>query len=55
MCFDLLEIPSLEAIDFPADESVWMTMLTEAERIAELNSWMKFLIASDSTDAWVIA
>ena len=43
ICFDFLEIPSLDAIVFPAYESVLRLMtviLTSCERIADLNSWM---------------
>ena len=35
-------------ICFPADESVWTAMLTEDDKMAELNSWMTCLIANDS-------
>ena len=46
---------SRDAIVLPAEESVLIMILTYLERIADLNSWMKCLIASDSTVAWVIA
>ena len=55
MFFDFLEMPRHEAIVFPAEESVLTMILISLERIADLKSWMKCLIASDSTDAWVIA
>ena len=54
-CALILEMPRRDAIVFPAEESVLTMILTSLERIADLNSWMKCLIASDSTDAWVIA
>ena len=55
MCFERREMPNLEVIDFPADESVWVTMQTSDDKMAELSSWMKLLMANDSTAAWVVA
>ena len=55
MCFDFLDMPKRDAVAFRAEESVSTVILTSLERIADLNSWMKCLIASDSTVAWVIA
>ena len=55
MCFDFLQCLTLMPSSSPADESVLTVILTSLERIADLHSWVKRLIASDSTVAWVIA
>ena len=51
MCFDSLEMPRSEAIDFLAEELVLTMILRFSKTIFESNSWMKCLSASDSTDA----
>ena len=58
ICFDFLEMPRREAIVFLLKNRLWQwssRFLTSLEGIAVLHSWMKCLIASDSTAAWVIA
>ena len=48
-------MPKRDAIVFCAEESVVIVILASRERIADFNFWMKCLVASDSTVAWVIA
>ena len=43
-------MPNLVVV-FPGDESIRMTMLTSDDKMAELRSRMKFLMANDSTAA----